>query len=160
LHVCANDIRIHSELKLSESQVKQLNAILTADRKAVDAMKRSELMRNNLNLYMGGKNDAMHEQYNSIRRNVAKVLRRIHSIRNDGTTVLQELEQLSEKLQTQDLILGGELDELIISKKIDPRMASSLVNDNHLMKMICGDLIQASLSLFAKETANDDDISE
>ncbi len=149
--IIAYGIQIHSELKLSEAQVQQLNAILTSDRKAVDAIKRSELMRNNLNLYMGGDNDAMHEQYNSIRRNIAKVLRRIHAIKNDGKTALQQLEDLGQQLQVQDLILGGELDELIISKEIDSRMASSLVNDNHLMKMICGDLIQAAFTLFKED---------
>lgn len=141
-------VEIHSSLDLSEAQVRRLNEVLKADRRAVECIKRAEIVRTNINTYMSGNNHSMQDEYNKLRRKIARVLRRIAHIENEASVYLPQLVVISLELDNEDMILHGELDELIKSGAIDAKMASSLVNDTHQTTDICQGLIESTLTLF------------
>ncbi|MEA3497720.1 MAG: Na/Pi cotransporter family protein, partial [Campylobacterota bacterium] len=85
---------------------------------------------------------------------IAKTLDGIHTLRsieNDDFDMLAKVKMLKENLERLDMIENGRIDNLIRDNKIDPKMATSLINDSTYAYNISKRLIEVSITLWIKE---------
>jgi len=109
-----------------------LSALRQASRHIVEAVKGMKHLHKNLSRFSLSRNTAIRQQYDSIRLEIATVLREIETLKSlgpDADTVLS-LDAVKLRLRDSDQKLNAELDDLIRDKAITAQMATSLMNDS------------------------------
>jgi len=103
-----------------------------ACRKIVETIKDSHEIQKNIQLYSHHSNKYIQKEYDFLRVILAKTLHGIYSLRNthDELDILTSIKLLEENLQKLDMIGSGKIDQLIRENKIEPKMATSLINDS------------------------------
>jgi len=115
-------------------------------------------LQKNMLGFIASLNPDMREEYNHIRRRIAKVLRRIEKIRASEQSPLTH-DALDEMLEKNDALLHRRLDGFIRSGKITADMAISLMNDSQYAYNIIRNLIEINRRLMLpseNEAAADD----
>jgi phosphate:Na+ symporter len=132
-------------------QLLRLNQLRKACWQVVNAIKAMQEMQGNIDRYMQSDNTYIHGEYNSIRLNIAIVLRTLFKIEDTESPAAKadRLHQLQNNLAAQDVVSNGTLDKLIREQRITPEMASSLMNDSHFASDIQNNLIDAALAIYA-----------
>jgi len=100
---------------------------------------------------MCAENTDIRQEYNSIRLNLAVLLRALF-ISAEEEHPAQRLEQLKAfraRMEEEDIIANGTLDGLIREQRITPDMATSLMNDSAYTYDIQNNLINAAEIVFA-----------
>lgn len=150
---------------LSEENSVVINKVRVANRYIIEIIKHLRNSQTNISFYSVSDNDNIKNEYNLLRLKIAKVMREIY--RTEKVEDLNEqhnkLKRLQKKAKYHDVLINGKLDELIRDKKINSKMATSLMNDSALVARICEKLITIAELLYIESDSileNDELYSE
>jgi phosphate:Na+ symporter len=132
-----------------------------ANRQIVDAIKAMKEMQDNIDRFMCADNEYIRREYNSIRLNLAILLRALFTIRTEvgPAQKMQQLGELKLRMEEEDTIANGVLDKLIREDLITPDMATSLMNDSSYSYDIQRNIFEAADIIFANVYSLDKDLS-
>ena len=104
-------------------------------------------------MYINHKNKDIQSEYNFLRVTIAKTLHGIYTLRNndDGVDVLTNIKLLEKNLKKLDMIGNGKIDSLIRENKIEPKMATSLINDSAFAYEISKKLLSVASVLWIED---------
>jgi phosphate:Na+ symporter len=131
---------------------------LTA-RYIIEMVKDIRELQKNLNHFRKSRNAFIIEEYNDLRAHLMTVLRTIQRIREseDGPEeIMTVLEVQKTESANNEVRMNSMIDTLIREHKIDPKMASSLINDIGFTHSICRKLLNAAAVLWV----NDEEVQE
>ena len=126
---------------------------LTA-RNIIEMVKDVRELQKNLNHYKKLKHNHMINEYNKLRAELIANLRKIQEIRDeDGeeTEFLTQIEILKEKSNDNERMINQDIDRLIRDNIIEPKMASSLMNDVGFTHSISRKLLSSAVTLWIKD---------
>ncbi|GAV19500.1 phosphate:Na+ symporter [Mariprofundus micogutta] len=134
------------------SEPGQLEDIRNCNQIIIQTLKDVKHLQKNMLGFIASLNPDMRDEYNLIRRRIAKVLRRLEKIRQGEKTRLT-YEALDEMLVKNSQGLHRRLDELIRSGRITAEMAISLMNDSRYAYRIIRNLIEINQRLVTADRA-------
>ena len=136
----------------SEKRV-YLYDLRSACRDIAEAVKNTKELQQNISKYLLSNNDYIKDEYNYIRESLAKTMNTINEIKNsnDEIDVLSKSELLKEYLKGLNVIATGRIDILIREKKIDKKMATTLLNDSAHAHNIIDKLINVAKILWIED---------
>ena len=122
-----------------------------ASRNLVEAVKDIKHLQKNMVRYSAAANPDIRKEYNTIRMQLAGVLRELVEIESseDRELALLSLDSVKVNIEANDILVNGNLDRLIRDNKISAEMATSLMNDNAYAYDIADNLINMARVLFA-----------
>jgi len=152
--------------KFSDARfIKAINDILEANRYFVEVVKDIKDLQPNVLLYCDSENELIRNEYNKYRKRIAKFIRMVFSyqqfeipetasdqnneeIINRINHEREILEKYLEKSKSKDILHNGSLSQLILDKKINEKMVTSLINDSRIVYSISKHLIKAAELLY------------
>lgn len=149
---------------MGPEDIKKLYQLKLANRDIVEAVKSTKHLQKNLIRYTNSPNSYIKEQYNTIRKDLAELLREIHIIAStqEEDVVLLLLAKSKVHIEKYDIMANTSLDKLIREHLITNEMATSLMNDSTYAYNISKNLIKMAQILFVSKheelNMNDDDI--
>jgi phosphate:Na+ symporter len=131
-------------------QLSRLYDLRTACRDIVEAVKDVKHLQKNLVGFAVSDNVAIQREYNSIRFQLANLLRKIERIRSeeDEDMTSLALDELKVELERSDVLSNDGLDYLIRGDLITADMATSLMNDGTYTKDVAANLVAMARTLF------------
>lgn len=125
----------------------------TACREIAEAVKNTKELQKNISKYLSSDNNYIKDEYNYIREALAKTINTINEIKNskDEIDVLSKSELLKEYLKSLDVIATGRIDILIREKRIDKKMATTLLNDSAHANIVINKLINVAKVLWIED---------
>ena len=134
--------------ELTREATEELYVLRQASRSIVEATKAMKHMHKNLSRYGVSSQLAVREQYDTMRLQIAKLLRELRDIlkhpENVTSLSLDALTLAQEKSSQQ---LMDSLDELIRSRHIQAQVATSVMNDESYVMELAKHLIKAARAL-------------
>jgi len=145
------EFSFRAEQQMDSNQLTRLAGLRRASWQIVNAIKAMKEMQGNVDRYMCSENKYIRSEYNSIRLNIAVVLRVLFKFDKEALLGARQelLEELKLKLKEQDIVNNGTLDKLIREHRITSDMATSLINDSAFSYEIQKNLIAASEAVLA-----------
>jgi phosphate:Na+ symporter len=143
-----------SQTYIDEKGNENIHELKLTARRIIEIVKDVRELQKNLNFYLKSHNTVIIEKYNQLRIQLITVLRKIYELREsevDEAGVLTQLEMQKEKLTENEDNLNREIDTLIRENKIDPSMATSLINDIGFTHSICKKLLKSAVTLWVKD---------
>ena len=137
---------------LTPDQSEELFAMRAAGRDIVEAIKDTKHMHKNLVTYIVSDNESIRQEYNNIRIQLGKVMRRLAEARRsdeDDVVSMLSLDAIKLEMEENDTTVNGVLEELIRGGKITAEMATSLMNDVAYAYDVAKNLVQMGEILFA-----------
>ena len=125
----------------------------TACRDIAEAVKNTKELQQNISKYLLSDNQYIKDEYNYIREAIAKTINIINEIKNskDELDILSKSELLKDYLKSLDVIATGRIDVLIREKRIDKKMATTLLNDSSHAYTIINKLINVAKVLWIED---------
>ena len=125
----------------------------SACRDIAEAVKNTKELQQNISKYLSSDNNYIKDEYNYIREAIAKTINTINIIKSskDEIDVLSKSELLKEYLRSLDVIATGRIDILIREKRIDKKMATTLLNDSAHAYIIINKLINVAKVLWIED---------
>lgn len=125
----------------------------SACRDIAEAVKNTKELQQNISKYLLSNNDYIKDEYNYIREAIAKTINTINEIKNskDEIDVLSKSELLKDYLKSLDVIATGRIDILIREKRIDKKMATTLLNDSSHAHNVINKLINVAKILWIED---------
>ena len=138
---------------LEDEKKLYLYDLRTACRDIAEAVKNTQELQENIRKYLLSDNNYIKDEYNYIREAIAKTMNTINEIKNskDEIDVLSKAELLKDYLKSLDVIATGRIDVLIREKRIDKRMATTLLNDSAHANTIINKLINVAKVLWIED---------
>jgi phosphate:Na+ symporter len=137
---------------MPREQAQRLLSLRDSAREIVEAVKDVKHMRKNLITYIDSDNAEIRREYNKIRAQLANILRQLNVIRGEeGDVDILALDNIKVEMEENDVILNGDLDNLIRDGKISAEMATSLMNDSSYSYDIARNLISMGSNLFGHD---------
>jgi phosphate:Na+ symporter len=126
------DFSTKAQAQMSPSDIEILYKLKLANRDLVEAVKDTKHLQKNIVKYTNSSNEHIKEQYNTIRKDLAELLRNINIIVSTDEEDVIILLLAKTKLHTEkyDILANGTLDKLIRQSLITNEMATSLMNDS------------------------------
>lgn len=139
--------------ELDDEKKLYLNDLRNACRDIAESVKNTKELQKNIKKYISSNNDYIKDEYNFIREAIAKTINTINEMKNskDDIDVLAKSELLKEYLKGLDVIATRRIDILIREKRIDKKMATSLLNDSYHANLIISRLISVSKVLWIQD---------
>lgn len=139
--------------ELDDEKRSYLNDLRNACRDIAESVKNTKELQKNIKKYISSNNGYIKDEYNFIREAIAKTTNTINEIKNskDEIDVLSKSELLKEYLKGLDVIATRRIDILIREKRIDKKMATSLLNDSYHANLIISKLINVSKVLWIQD---------
>ena len=139
--------------KMDIEQSEMTYSLIIACRQIVETIKDSNEIQKNVNLYISSKNKYIKDEYNFIREMIAKTLNGIYLLREsqDDLDVLTSIKLIEVNLEKLDLIGNGKIDTLIRENKIEPKMATSIINDSAFAYEISKKLLNVAYVLWIED---------
>ena len=139
--------------ELDDEKKLYLNDLRNACRDIAESVKNTKELQKNIKKYISSNNGYIKDEYNYIREAIAKTINTINKIKNskDEIDVLSKSELLKEYLKGLDVIATRRIDILIREKRIDKKMATSLLNDSYHANLIISRLISVSKVLWIQD---------
>ena len=139
--------------EMGSEQQDEIYRLKISCRNIVEAIKDVRELQKNIDKYLRGKNEAMRNEYNNLRKNIAKTIDTIYHIRgiDDDLDIITHINSLKEEMKHFDYIQNGKVDSLIREKKINSKAATSLINDNSYTYSISNNLIESAITLWVKD---------
>jgi len=144
------DFSTKAQINMAPEYAEELYKLKLANRDIVEAIKGTKHLQKNLLKYTSGRNRYIKEQYDDIRKSLAKLLRNIHTIStsNEEDVIILLLSKSKIHAERDDIIANGTLDRLIRKGLINNQMATSLMNDSDYAYRISQNLIAMAEVLF------------
>jgi phosphate:Na+ symporter len=141
--------RAHSNM--TPAQTDDLFALRAAGKDVVEAIKDTKHLQKNLDLYRRSANPAIAAEYNTIRLELASVLRALDNVRErgDDSAAILSLDGLKMEMKENDRRLLARLDELVRKNRISAQMAISLINDSNYAYGVTKNLVKMGEILFS-----------
>jgi phosphate:Na+ symporter len=138
---------------LEDKEKNYLYDLRTACRDIAEAVKNTKELQSNISKYLISDNEYIKEEYNFIREAIAKTINTINEMKNskDELDVLSKSELLKDYLKSLDVIATGRIDILIREKRIDKKMATTLLNDSAHAYTIMDKLINVAKILWIED---------
>lgn len=134
--------------ELTREATEDLYALRQASRDIVEAVKAMKHMHKNLSRYGVSSQLAIRENYDAMRLQIAKLLRDLREILKKPEDVTRlSLDALKLSLERSGQQLMDNLDELIRTHRIQPSVATSIMNDEAYVSDLGRKLISASQAL-------------
>jgi len=118
----------------SASSTESLYRLQHAAAEMVEAIKHVKHLRKNLTTYMVADNATIRKEYNDLRLRVAMVLRETHRFYkgkfDDASTAILELDEIAVRARVERESMVARVTKLLGAKRINPAMATSLLNDS------------------------------
>lgn len=151
-----SDIISYASISQENMDIEQseiASALKLACRQIVETIKDSHEIQKNIKLYINHKNEDIRLEYNFLRTTIAKTLNGIYQLRNDvdEIDILTNIKLLEENLKKLDMIGNGKIDTLIRQNKIEPKMATSLINDSSFAYEISKKLLSVAYILWIED---------
>jgi phosphate:Na+ symporter len=128
----------------------RFQAIWQANADVAAAIKSVKHLRKNLLRYSRSSNAPIRAEYNRLRLRIGRVLRQLHSLRDeDAAVAFLSLDDVKVELLEADRDLLQSVDRLIREGLISPQMATSLMNDSGYATELIERLIGMTEALFA-----------
>ena len=126
------DFSTKAQTDMTPKGIEVLYKLKLANRDLVEAVKDTEHLQKNLVKYTVSTNEHIKEQYNTIRRDLAELLRDINIIAatDEEDVILLLLAKSKVHTEKYDILANGTLDNLIRNSFITNEMATSLMNDS------------------------------
>ena len=139
--------------ELDSEKKNYLYELRIACRDIAEAVKNTKELQQNISRYLLSNNDYIKNEYNYIREAIAKTINTINEIKNskDEIDVLSKAELLKEYLKSLDVIATGRIDILIREKRIDKKMATTLLNDSSHAYNVINKLINVAKVLWIED---------
>ena len=139
--------------ELDDEKRSYLNDLRNACRDIAESVKNTKELQKNVRKYISSNNNYIKDEYNFIREAIAKTINTINEMKNskDDIDVLSKSELLKEYLKGLDVIATRRIDILIREKRIDKKMATSLLNDSYHANLIISRLISVSKVLWIQD---------
>lgn len=139
--------------ELDDEKKLYLNDLRNACRDIAESVKNTKELQKNVRKYISSNNSYIKDEYNFIREAIAKTINTINEMKNskDDIDVLSKSELLKEYLKGLDVIATRRIDILIREKRIDKKMATSLLNDSYHANLIISKLINVSKVLWIQD---------
>jgi phosphate:Na+ symporter len=136
--------------KIPEYLANELYNLRLASRDVVEAVKGVKHLRSNLEQLAISKNIHIHKEYNTIRLELATILRDIARLSemNDETDTILSLDTAKVRLKKHDQRVNKVLTKLIQEGNVNAYMATSLMNDSAYTYQIGSNLINMAQALF------------
>jgi phosphate:Na+ symporter len=140
--------------ELDSDKKAYLYDLRSACRDIAEAVKNTKELQQNIAKYLLSDNDYIKDEYNYIREAIAKTMNTINEIKNskDEIDVLSKSELLKEYLKSLDVIATGRIDILIREKRIDKKMATTLLNDSSHAYNVINKLINVAKILWIEDS--------
>jgi len=135
-----------NRIPLDQHSGEHLDSIRYCNQAIILTLKDVKHLQKNMLGFMASLNPEMREEYNNIRRRIAKVLRRLDKISRSEPSALNHA-ALDRMLEKNDELLQRRLDTLIRQGDITADMAISLMNDSHYAYNIIANLIEINRRL-------------
>ena len=147
------DYSIYFINELDDEKRSYLNDLRNACRDIAESVKNTKELQKNIKKYISSNNSYIKDEYNFIREAIAKTINTINEMKNskDDIDVLSKSELLKEYLKGLDVIATRRIDILIREKRIDKKMATSLLNDSYHANLIISRLISVSKVLWIQD---------
>lgn len=138
---------------LESDKKNYLYELRSACRDIAEAVKNTKELQQNISRNLLSNNDYIKNEYNYIREAIAKTMNTINEIKNskDEIDVLAKAELLKEYLKSLDVIATGRIDILIREKRIDKKMATTLLNDSSHAYNVINKLISVAKVLWIED---------
>lgn len=139
--------------ELDDEKKVYLYDLRSACRDIAEAVKNTKELQKNISKYLSSDNNYIKDEYNYIREALAKTMNTINEIKNskDEIDVLSKAELLKEYLKSLDVIATGRIDVLIREKRIDKKMATTLLNDSAHANIVINKLINVAKVLWIED---------
>ncbi len=144
---------------LPRQQTEQLFGLRKAAQGIVEAIKDVKHLQKNLKVHIASDNLKVRAEYNTIRSQLSSILREVGALRGgevDDMDLLT-LDEIKVAMKESDIILNGDLDQLIRDGAITSLQATSLMNDISYAHSIATNLVDVGTSLFQ---TNDPDLDQ
>ncbi len=155
------DFSSQAEGGMEAGQLFKLSHLKQAGWHIVTAIKLVREMQANIERYRCAENEYIRREYNTIRLNIALLLRTLFKI-DEQVSPSQKAEALKDfglELEEQDIIANGVLDKLIREGKITSDMATSLMNDSSYAYELQRNVISAAEIIFASAYSREEDLA-
>jgi phosphate:Na+ symporter len=142
-----------SQENMNEDDQNRVYGLKLASREIVEALKDMRDLQKNILYYSKSKNNYIKEEYDNLRVYIARTIDTIEKLKEheDDLDVISTIELLKESTKTLDSIKNSRIDTLIREKKIDSKMATSLINDSSFAYDVTQRLIQVATTLWIKD---------
>jgi len=144
------DFATKAQVKIGDGRIDDIYKLKLANRDMVEAIKNTKHLQKNLIKYSSAQNTYIKEQYDTMRKNLAQLLRNIHIIAssNEEDVIVLLLSKSKIHMEKYDIISNGILDGLIRQGLISNEMATSLMNDSTYAYNITKSLVAMAEILF------------
>ncbi|RXJ96818.1 sodium:pantothenate symporter [Arcobacter sp. AHV-9/2010] len=140
--------------ELDDEKKLYLNDLRNSCRDIAESVKNTKELQKNVRKYISSNNNYIKDEYNNIREAIAKTINTINEMKNskDDIDVLSKSELLKENLKRLDVIGTRRIDILIREKRVDKKMATTLLNDSYHANLIISRLISVSKVLWIQDS--------
>jgi len=141
----------NAQSTMSPSQVDELFALRAAGRDIVEAIKDTKHLQKNLSHYFTSDNEAIRQEYDHIRANLANALRQLDNVRqqDDDASTSLSLDSIKIGMKQHDRDLNARLSTLIRDHLITAPMSISLMNDSGYAYHVTKNLVKMGDVLFS-----------
>ncbi len=156
------DFSTKAQSQMPPEYIEVLYNLKLANRDIVEAVKDTEHLQKNLVKYSASTNKYIREQYNTIRRDLAELLRTINIIAttDEKDVIMMLLPKAKLHTAKYDIVVNGTLDNLIRNNLISNEMATSLMNDSTYAYGISKNLIAMAEIIFTERSSETESLSE
>jgi len=156
------DFSTRAQSQMPPEYIEVLYNLKLANRDIVEAVKDTEHLQKNLVKYSASTNKHIREQYNTIRRDLAELLRTINIIAttDEKDVIMMLLPKAKLHTAKYDIVANGTLDNLIRNNLISNEMATSLMNDSTYAYGISKNLIAMAEIIFTERSSEIESLSE
>ncbi len=139
-----------SKFSLSKDKRDAINKIKIANRNMIAIVNECDKLNKNMVRFTKSDNEHMQKAYYKMRKRITKVLRKIDNISKDAESekYIKQLENIKTKMEEDDLIADGTLNNLLQEGNITSQMASSLVNDSYHLENVIKNLVNVAELLY------------
>jgi len=156
------DFSTKAQGDMSPKEIELLYQLKLANRNMIEAVKDTKHLQKNLVKYLKNDNRHIRKEYNTIRKNLAELLRNINTIVNtqEQDVIILLLSKAKIHMEKYDVLVNGTLDNLIRSGLITNEMATSLMNDSAYAYDISKNLIEMASVVFTDRSVNNSSIND
>ncbi len=156
------DFSTKAQSIMSPADIEVLYQIRVANRDMVQAVKDTKHLQKNLIKYAKSENTYIKKEYDTIRKDLAELLRNINIIAttDEEDVIILLLSKARIHTKKYDVIANGTLDNLIRNSLITNEMATSLMNDSSYAYDISKNLIEMASATFTDRSSNNSSINE
>jgi len=156
------DFSTRAQSSMSPEDIEVLYQVKLANRDMVEAVKDTKHLQKNLLKYSNSTNKYIKKEYDTIRKDLAELLRNINIIAttSEDDVIILILSKAKIHMEKYDVLVNGTLDNLIRNGLITNEMATSLMNDSSYAYDISRNLIEMASVVFTDRSINNSSINE